>query len=350
MVTRLLPPRSEAAAARPGLARFTLTPVRLASLAVAVLGALVLVPLILQDQPYYLNVLTNASVLAFISLGVWVTFSIGRINIAQGAFAMIGGYTTAILSTRYGLSFWLCLPLSALVAAGIGTLIGWPILRLRGVYFAMITLSLTEAVRLAFLNGGEFTQGATGIVNIPRPAGIDSPVAFYELAVVLLLLGLLAIWRLSTSRIGWVFRSLRLNEELASSIGIDIARYRVLAFAFSCALGGIGGAFFAAFHQNIYPASYSVVDSVNFMLYCFLGGLDYVLGPVVGAFLLVIGFEVLHELQEYQSLMYGILMIAVILWLPNGILSLRSRGRAPAEPDQDAEAPVAGTGAGRAPG
>jgi branched-chain amino acid transport system permease protein len=288
-------------------------------------------------------VLTNASALAFISLGVWVTFSIGRINIAQGAFAMIGGYTTAILSTRYGLSFWLCLPVSALVAAAIGALIGWPILRLRGVYFAMITLSLTEAVRLAFLNGGAFTQGASGIVNIPRPAGIDGPVAFYLLAVVLLLLGLLAVWRLATSRIGWVFRSLRLNEELASSIGIDIARYRVLAFAFSCALGGLGGAFFAAFLQNIYPASYSVVDSINFMLYCFLGGLDYVLGPVIGAFVLVIGFEILHGLQQYQSLMYGVLMIVVILWLPNGILSLRLRRREPGV----ADAPAADAAAGR---
>jgi branched-chain amino acid transport system permease protein len=334
------------------LVRLGLTPARAVGIALLVLVALVAVPIGLRDQPYFLNVLTNASVLGFISLGVWVTFSIGRINIAQGAFAMIGGYTTAILSTRYGLSFWICLPLSALVAAGIGALIGWPILRLRGVYFAMITLSLTEAVRLAFLNGGEFTQGATGIVNIPRPAGIDSPVAFYMLAVVLLLLGLLAVWRLSTSRVGWVFRSLRLNEELASSIGIDIAKYRVLAFAFSCALGGLGGAFFAAFLQNIYPASYSVVDSVNFMLYCFLGGLDYALGPVVGAFVLVIGFEILHDLQQYQSLMYGVLMIGIILWLPNGILSLRLRGREAGASDPDAQTPAtpSDAAAGRAPG
>jgi branched-chain amino acid transport system permease protein len=314
-------------AAPSALTRLGLTPAGALAIALLVLIALVAIPLALGDQPYLLNVLTNAAALAFISLGVWVTFSIGRINIAQGAFAMIGGYTTAILSTRYGLSFWLCLPLSALITAAIGALIGWPILRLKGVYFAMITLSLTEVVRLAFLNGGEFTQGAIGIVNIPRPAGIDSPVAFYLLAMALLLLGLVAVWRLSTSRIGWVFRSLRLNEELACSIGIDIAHYRVLAFAFSCALGGLGGAFFAAFLQNIYPASYSVVDSVNFMLYCFLGGLDYVLGPVVGAFVLVIGFEILHGLQQYQSLMYGVLMIGVILWLPNGILSLRLRGR-----------------------
>jgi branched-chain amino acid transport system permease protein len=320
------------------LARLGLTPAGAIWITLLTLIALVGVPVALGNQPYFLNVLTNASALAFISLGVWVTFSIGRINIAQGAFAMIGGYTTAILSTRYGLSFWLCLPLSALIAAGVGALIGWPILRLRGVYFAMITLSLTEAVRLAFLNGGEFTQGATGIVNIPRPAGIDSPLAFYLFAVVLLLLGLLAVWRLSTSRVGWVFRSLRLNEELASSIGIDIARYRVLAFAFSCALGGLGGAFFAAFLQNIYPASYSVIDSVNFMLYCFLGGLDFVLGPVVGAFVLVIGFEILHGLQQYQSLMYGVLMIGVILWLPNGILSLRLRGRAAAGADPEVAA------------
>ena len=90
-------------------------------------------------------------------------------------------------------------------------------------------------------------------------------------------------------------------------------------------MGGIGGAFFAAYHQNIYPASYTISDSVNFMLYCFLGGLGYTLGPVVGAFLLVIAFELLHAVQDYQALIYGILMIACMLWLPNGILSLAFR-------------------------
>jgi branched-chain amino acid transport system permease protein len=320
MATNSLPPLGAAAPAQGILG---LPPARLALLAALALAYIVGVPLLLAGRPYWLNVLTNASMLSFISLGGWVTFSIGRINIAQGAFAMIGGYTTAILSTRYGLSFWLCLPLSALVAALVGTVIGAAILRLRGVYFAMITLSLTEAVRLAFLNGGDFTKGATGITNIPRPAGIEGPVAYYVLAAVLLVLGLAAVWRLATSRIGWVFRSLRQNEDLAASIGIDVARFRVLAFAFCCGMGGIGGAFFAAFHQNIYPASYSVQDSINFMLYCFLGGLDFVLGPVLGAFLLVIALELLGELQRYQALLYGVLMIAVIMFLPNGVLSLR---------------------------
>src|SRR5918995_50065 len=215
-----------------GWAQLGLTRVRLAGLALLAFVYLVALPVWFAGSNYILGVLTNASILSFISLGVWVTFAIGRINISQGAFALIGGYTAAILSTRYGVSFWLCLPLAGLVAAAIGTIIGSAILRLRGVYFAMITLSLTEAVRLAFLNGGEFTQGATGVTNIPRPAGIDGPVAFYVLAAVLLVLGIAAVWRLATSRIGWVFRSLRQNEDLASSIGIDVARFRVLAFAF----------------------------------------------------------------------------------------------------------------------
>ena len=320
MTTRTLSPR-----AGPAPATLGASAARLAAAGIAALAYLVGVPLLLAGQPYWLNVLTNASMLSFASLGVWVTFAIGRINIAQGAFAMIGGYTTAILATRYGVPFWLCLPLSGMVAAAIGSAIGIPILRLRGVYFAMITLSLTEAVRLAFLNGGDLTKGATGIVNIPRPPGVDDPVAFYVLSAALLLLGLLAVWRLATSRLGWVFRSLRQNEELASSIGIDIARYRVIAFAFACAMGGIAGSFFAVAQQNIYPASYTVQDSVNFMLYCFLGGLDFVLGPVVGAFLLSISFELLGSLQQYQALLYGGLMVAVMLFLPNGILSLTFR-------------------------
>lgn len=296
----------------------------------------VIFPLLYRDSRYVLGVVINASMLSVISLGVWLTFTIGRTNISQGAFALIGGYTTAILSVRYGVSFWLCLPLSGLVAALIGALIGWPILRLRGVYFAMITLSLTEATRLAFLNGGEFTRGGTGIVDIPRPgalpiAGItlipafkgSDPLPFYYLAAFLLLLTLIGLHRLTQSRIGWIFKSLRQNEELASSIGINVAKYRVMAYAICCFIGGVGGSFFAAFQQNIYPSTYTVTDSIYFMLYCFLGGLDYLLGPVIGAFLLIISFELLHSIQTYQTMIYAIIMITFMLWLPNGILSLR---------------------------
>lgn len=282
----------------------------------------VLIPLAFGGQPYWLNVLTNACLLSFGSLGVWLTFSIGRVNIAQGAFALIGGYTTGLLTAVLGLSFWIALPVSGLVAALVGILIGWPLLRLRGIYFAMVTLSLTEAVRLAFLNAGIF-GGAGGVLNIPTPTGIHTPLAFYFFAATVLFAGFIAIWRLNVSRLGWVFRSMRQNEELASSIGIDVARFRVLAFAICCFMGGIAGGCFASLQQNIYPQTYTVSDSINFMLYCFLGGLEFVLGPIVGTFGLLIAFELLRSIQQYQALVYGILMIAVMLFLPNGLLSLR---------------------------
>ena len=301
---------------------------------------LIVIPAVFARSSYILGVLTNASMLSLISLGVWITFSIGRINISQGAFALIGGYTTAILTVRYGVPFWICLPLSGLAAAAAGSVIGALILRLRGVYFAMITLSMTEATRLALLNGGALTQGAGGIINIPRPQALtmfglpllpdlggSSPLAFYYLAAALLLLALAAVRRVASSRLGAIFRSLRQNEELAASIGINVAKYRVLAYAMCCFLGGIGGSFFAVWFQNIYPSTYTITDSIFFMLYCFLGGLEVVIGAVIGAFLLVISFELLHGAQQYQPLIYGILMIACMLWLPNGIASFRLRAR-----------------------
>ena len=298
---------------------------RLSAPAVFILFAMAMlvgVPLALAGNGYWLTVLTTAALLAFGSLGVWLTFSIGRINIAQGAFALIGGYVVAILSTRYHVSFWLGLPLAMLIAVVVATLVGWPILRLRGVYFAMITLSLTEVASLAFLNGGSFTAGASGITSIPRPALLSSTLEIYIASALLLLAGIALVWRFAVSPVGAVFRCLRQSEELAASLGINIARYRLLAFVVSAGMGAAAGAMFAAFQQNIFPTSYTVNDSVNFMLYCFLGGLQSVAGPVLGAFLLVIAFQLLSVIQRFQALLYGIFMIAAMLFLPNGLVSL----------------------------
>lgn len=281
-------------------------------------------PLAFQSSNYWINAFTNVSILGFISLGVWLVFAIGRINAAQGAFALVGGYTTAILATHYALPFWVTLFAAGLVTAALGALIGWPILRLRGVYFAMLTLSLTEATRLAALNGGNLTRGASGILNLPTPfTGAGAYIAWYYFTAFLVVAGLLLVYRLHTCRLGWVFHALQQNEELAASLGIDVARYRVIAFAIGCAFGGVGGAVFVTFVQSIYPTSFTVNDSINFMLYCFLGGLQYVTGPVLGAFVLFLGFQLLATFQQYQLLVYALLMIVAILSLPNGLLSLR---------------------------
>ncbi|MER8959913.1 MULTISPECIES: branched-chain amino acid ABC transporter permease [unclassified Mesorhizobium] len=285
--------------------------------------------------------LTSVALLSIASAGVWVTFYIGRINIGQGAFALMGGYVSAILVVQYGVSFWLTLPLAGLFCAAASVLIGLPILRLRGVYFAMVTLVLTEVARLLAL-ALPITNGAKGMVSIPLPGGIsifgltilpdfatlaNPRPAFYLVSVALMVLCFAGLYRLVHSRIGKLCQSLQQNEELASSIGVNIAYLRVIAYAISSFLGGLGGAMFVAISQSIYPSSFTVTDSVNFMLNCFLGGLGHVFGPMIGTFVLYFGWDFLFETGEFQLLIFSSVLIALMLFLPNGLLSLRLFGK-----------------------
>lgn len=310
-----------------------------AFLAILFIGVPMFVAATGRSDLYY--TLTSVALLSIISAGVWITFYIGRINIGQGAFALLGGYVSAILVMNYGVSFWLTLPIAGIVCALASVLIGLPILRLRGVYFAMVTLTLTEVARLLAL-AVPITNGARGIVSIPLPgelslfgltiipdfATLENPrLAFYITASALMVLCFAGLYRLVNSRIGHICQSLQQNEELASSIGVDIAYMRILAYALSSFLGGIGGAMFAAISQSIYPSSFTIADSVNFMLNCFLGGLGYVLGPMLGTFVLYFGWDLLFQTGSFQLLIFSSVLIALMLVLPNGLLSIRLRSQ-----------------------
>ncbi|HZP99242.1 MAG TPA: branched-chain amino acid ABC transporter permease [Reyranella sp.] len=304
-----------------------------------IVAVLVVVPWLISVTErwdlYY--TLTSVALLSIASAGVWITFYIGRINIGQGAYALMGGYVSAILVVTHGVSFWWTLPLAGLFCAAASVLIGLPILRLRGVYFAMVTLVLTEVARLLAL-ALPITNGAKGMVSIPLPGALtvfgltlipdfatlaNSRQAFYFLSVVLMLVCFAGLYRLVHSRFGRLCLSLQQNEELASSIGVNVAFLRVLAYAISSFLGGVGGAIFAAISQSIYPSSFTVVDSVNFMLNCFLGGLGFVFGPIIGTFVLYFGWDFLFATGTYQLLIFSTILIVLMLLLPNGLLSLR---------------------------
>ena len=281
--------------------------------------------------------LTSVALLAIASAGVWLTFYIGRINIGQGAFALIGAYVSAILVVKADWSFWISLPAAGLFAAVVAILIGLPILRLRGVYFAMITLVLTQVVTLTAL-ALPITNGARGISNIPLPSGIsvfgipilpdfaameNTKLAFYYTACIIMLVTYAALYRLVNSRLGHLCRSMQQNEELASSIGVNISYIRIVIFAISSFFGGLGGAMFGSIAQSVYPSSFQVADSVNFMLNCFLGGLGYVFGPMLGTLVLYFGWDLLFEFGKYQMLIYSTVLIVIIRFLPNGLLSIR---------------------------
>lgn len=311
---------------------------RMLGIGAFLLAVFVAVPLIinLTGRWDFYYTLTSVALLSVAAAGVWLTFYIGRINIGQGAYALTGGYVSAVLMTQYGVSFWLTLPLAGIFCALVSVLIGLPILRLRGVYFAMVTLVLTEVARLTAL-ALPITNGAKGITSIPLPgelsvfgltiipdfATLENPkLAFYLMAAVLMVVTYLVLWRIVNSRLGHLCRSLQQNEELSASIGVNTAMLRVLAYAISSFFGGLAGAIFVAISQSIYPSSFVVQDSVNFMLYCFLGGLGYVFGPMLGTLLLYFGWDLLSIAKEYQLLIYSGALIALMLVLPNGILSL----------------------------
>lgn len=312
---------------------------KLFTLAFFLIAVLVVVPWLIQLSGrwdfYY--TLTSVALLSIASAGVWLTFYIGRINIGQGAYALAGGYVSAILITQYNVSFWLTVPLAGLFCAFISVLIGLPILRLRGVYFAMITLVLTEVAKLTAL-ALPITNGAKGIVSIPLPGELsifgliiipdfaslaNVKLAFYYLAVVLMIICYAGMYRLVNSRMGHLCRSLQQNEELASSIGVNITTLRIIAYAISSFLGGIGGSIFVAITQSVYPSSFQVADSINFMLNVFVGGLSYVFGPMLGTLVIYFGWDLLFQTGKYQLLIYSSILIILMLTLPNGLLSIR---------------------------
>ena len=307
--------------------------------ALFLIGIFVAVPVFISVSgrwDFYFT-LTSVALLSIASAGVWLTFYIGRINIGQGSFALIGAYVSAILVTKAGISFWLTLPIAGLFAAFVSVFIGLPILRLRGVYFAMITLVLTQVVTLTAL-ALPITNGAKGIVSIPLPgelsllgitlipdfSSIDNPKrAFYFVACTLMIVCFASVYRIVNSRLGHICRSMQQNEELASSIGVNVAYIRIVVFAISSFFGGIGGAMFGAISQSVYPSTFQVIDSINFMLNCFLGGLGYVFGPMLGTLVLYFGWNLLFELGKFQLLVYSGTLIILMLALPNGLLSIK---------------------------
>ena len=303
------------------------------------IGVFVLVPWLIEVSGrwdfYY--TLTSVALLSIASAGVWLTFYIGRINIGQGAYALAGGYLSAVLVTQYEVSFWLTIPLAGLFCAVLSVLIGLPILRLKGVYFAMITLVLTEVAKLTAL-ALPITNGAKGIVSIPLPGELsifgltiipdfstleNVKLAFYYLAATLMVICFAGMYRLVNSRMGHLCRSLQQNEELASSIGVNITTLRITAYAISSFLGGVGGSIFVAISQSIYPTSFQVTDSINFMLNVFVGGLGYVFGPMLGTVVIYFGWDLLFQTGKFQLLIYSSILILLMLTVPNGLLSIR---------------------------
>lgn len=295
--------------------------------------AILTVPLWLRD-PYYLNLAITIAMYSIAALGARLLLLLGLWSFGQGVFLTLGAYGSALLMVDAGLSFWVALPAAALGGAVAAAVVGYPALRLRGVYFAIFTMVLVSAVREGIILTPGVTHGASGFVGVPLPGpiaigGIDvsfgSPQSLYTIVAALLLLTMGVMYRIDRSRLAKVLAAIRQGEVLAESVGINVTRYRMGAFIIAAFFTTATGAFSASYYGLAHPEIWGLWPSIYVIAYAIIGGVRSVFGPVVGATLGVLGVEVLRATGASQGILLGVALIIVGLIAPGGLTGLASR-------------------------
>lgn len=297
---------------------------------VAILLVLLAAPPMLKNYGIYLFTYWLIFIIATMGLNLTIGYA-GQKSLGHAAFFGIGAYTVAILM-QHGFSFWLGLPLAAVGCFVIGLALGFPALRVQTIYLAFATLGFNTAVWLVMRNEEWLTGGTFGINGIARPSffgiSLDGNLAYYYFVLaVALILGFL-LWGLLRSPWGKAFTALRDNPIRAESLGIHIQRYTLLSFAIGAAYAGVAGVLFASLVQFIEPAPFTVGASIMMYLMVVVGGPGYFFGPVLGAAVGVLLPEWLRFAQGWYLFVFGTAVVLLMLWLPDGLLSIPDRLRA----------------------
>ena len=283
---------------------------------------------------YTLNIVMQAATYAIAVAGIVVVLGYcGQISLAQAAFFGLGAYGTAIGTVDYGLPFAVALALGVASATLFGILLGFASLRLGGHYLAMVTISFQQILTLVLNNWIGLTHGPDGIRNIPRPRGFEGGRLYLALCLATLACTTWAIWRLKSARLGRAMQAVRDNEIAASTCGIDIFRTKVLAFAISSLLGGLGGGLFGGAFAYISPDQFTFGISIELLTMALLGGVQSPFGSLIGTGLLIILPEWLRFLKQVYLAVYGLAVILIMVFLPDGLwgwVTKRLRRPAPA--------------------
>jgi branched-chain amino acid transport system permease protein len=297
-----------------------------------VLGIIILtLPLIIKS-PYQMHLIIMLCINIVLGLSFAMLFSTGLITIGAAAFWAIGAYASALLVMNLDLSFWLALPLASIITGMTALVLGSIIVRAPGVAFVVQTMVINIIVGQA-LGQIEFLGGWGGILGIPRPNPIGSikfvsKTHYYYFILFLLLLTVVVFYALFSSRIGRAWRSIRLNPRLAQTLGINLFRYRLLAFIIASMSAGLVGSFYAHYFGTIEPGTFSVFKSIYIQIYSILGGLNfYLMGPIIGALIMTLVPEFLRVGKEIEPILTGGILILLVILLPGGILSLPERMR-----------------------
>jgi branched-chain amino acid transport system permease protein len=317
--------------------------------AVGISFAIVL-PLLPFADRYVVDLATTVLIYVMLGWGLNIVVGLaGLLDLGYVAFYAVGAYSFALLARNFGLNFWECLPLAGALAASFGLLLGFPVLRLRGDYLAIVTLGFGEMIRIILINWQSFTGGPNGLTSIPRPSFFGLPFArvaedgqtpFHEffniefsslhrlifLYFIILALALLTnafTLRIRKLPVGRAWEALREDETAARALGINPTNTKLTAFSIGAMFAGFAGSFFAARQGFISPESFSFIESALILAIVVLGGMGSQVGVVVAAALLVILPEIGRELAEFRMLLFGAAMIAIMVWRPHGLLARR---------------------------
>ncbi len=277
---------------------------------------------------YQTNIMISALIYIMLGLGLNIVVGLaGLLDLGYVAFYAVGAYAYALLNYHFGLSFWMVLPMGAGLGAIFGILLGFPVLRLRGDYLAIVTLGFGEIIRIILENWNEFSFGPSGISNIPRPSllGIDlsihgATMYIYYIMIGLCLLTIFVVNRLQDSRIGRAWIALREDEIACQAMGIDKAKTKLTAFALGATWAGMSGVVFAAKTTFVNPASFTIWESIIILCIVVLGGMGSIVGVIAGAFVLILMPEYLRAFSEFRMLAFGVVLVVMMVFRPGGLV------------------------------
>ncbi|WP_327438626.1 high-affinity branched-chain amino acid ABC transporter permease LivM [Pseudomonas donghuensis] len=291
-------------------------------------------------------------ILIYVLLGLGLNIVVGLaglLDLGYVGFYAVGAYSYALLSHYYGLSFWVCLPIAGLMSATFGFLLGFPVLRLRGDYLAIVTLGFGEIIRLFLRNLTGLTGGPNGISNIEKPTffgltferkaaegmqtfheffglqynSINKVIFLYLVALLLALLALFVINRLLRMPIGRAWEALREDEIACRALGLNPTIIKLSAFTLGACFAGFAGSFFAARQGLVTPESFTFIESAIILAIVVLGGMGSQLGVILAAIVMILLPELMREFSEYRMLMFGALMVLMMIWRPQGLLPMQ---------------------------
>lgn len=311
----------------PAMAALSQKPKLMASTLAALAAVMIVMPLV--SSFYQTNIMISALLYVMLALGLNIVVGLaGQLVLGYVAFYAVGAYAYGLLHQFFGFGFWMCLPIGGFVAVIFGLALGFPVLRLRGDYLAIVTLGFGEIVRLALQNWTTLTGGPRGVSDIPRPGlfgmqmDINTSTTYvYYLVLVAVVITIVVISRLKNSRVGLALQALREDEIACEAMGIDIMRVKLSAFALGSCWAGFAGVIFAAKTTYINPSSFTFMESAMILSMVVLGGMGSITGVAIAAFILILAPEYLRAFSEYRMLIFGAIMVIMMIFRPQGLIS-----------------------------